>query len=69
MASPAGEARAARPFTGTLALLVGVVAVVVLCVFWPALSARADYFDDGMYLGNNRLVQAGLPASSGRRPN
>ena len=57
LASPAGEARAARPFTGTLALLVGVVAVVVLCVFWPALSARADYFDDGMYLGNNRLVQ------------
>jgi tetratricopeptide (TPR) repeat protein len=57
VASPAVEVRAARPFTGTLALLIGVVAVIVLAVQWPATSARADYFDDGLYLGHNRLVQ------------
>jgi len=56
-------ARAAQPLQGSparswpaLALAAG-VGLIVLTVFWPALSSRAFYLDDKEYLLENALVQ------------
>jgi len=47
-----------------LAGLIAAVALVVLAVHWPALSARAIFMDDHQYLSQNPLVQnPGLDAA------
>ncbi len=59
--TPASRASDGPPSAATsgflLVSLLIVVAALVAFVHWPALDAQADYFDDGMYLGENRLVQ------------
>ena len=48
------------------AVLIAAVCFVVMAVHWPALSAEALFFDDDMYLINNRLVQNPSWESAGR---
>ena len=50
----------------TLALLILVAVGATLFAHWPALSARALFFDDNQYLTSNRLVQNPSWASAGQ---
>lgn len=52
--TPGMAAAGSVPVLVVLTLITGSAVAVV---FWPTLNARADYFDDGMYLTENRLVQ------------
>jgi len=49
-----------------LAVLASVVAVVVLATHWPALGSRALFFDDAMYLTQNKLVRNPSWSGAGR---
>src|SRR5262245_47558924 len=49
--------RAAGASPATVAVSLGVVAAIVLAVFWPALRSTALWFDDDQYLTENKLVQ------------
>jgi len=57
-APPAASSASARLSSrAVVAILIIGVAVVVLAVHWPALSARAIFMDDHQYLSQNPLVQ------------
>ncbi len=61
---PAAPGSARLSSRAVLTILILAVAVVVLLVHWPALSARAIFMDDHQYLSQNPLVQnPGLDAA------
>jgi hypothetical protein len=52
--------------SGQLVILIIVFCAIVLATHWPALSAKALFFDDDLYLTDNKLVQNPSWASARR---
>ena len=54
---PKNSAGILRSQTGLLTILIVLVCLAVSAAHWPALSANALFFDDDLYLTDNKLVQ------------